>query len=176
YEGELESIFNGDLSSKVWFEGQQNAGKYVQIDMGGIIDVEDVAVVINDGENDYFREGDLQLSLDGKSWETIHTFNNPDDRGLNFPEHEAPYRYKRIQVDNLQARYFRLIATGNSPKWLALNQIIVNEEKGLPRPEDLTIDANPEGENGYEASQAKDQKLASFYTPEGDETDGYLTY
>src|SRR5699024_7367699 len=29
---------------------------------------------------------------------------------------------------------------------------------------------------GYVASQAKDQRLASFYTPDGDETDGYLTY
>src|SRR5699024_11355137 len=56
YEGDLDSIFDGDLSSKVWFGGMQDAGKYVQIDMGGVVDVEDVAVVINDGENDYFRE------------------------------------------------------------------------------------------------------------------------
>ena len=176
YEGELESIFNGNLSSKVWFEGMQDAGKYVQIDMGGMIDVEDVAVVINDGENDYFREGELQLSADGESWETIHTFSNPEDRSLNFPDHEVPYRYKRVQADGQEARYIRLISTENHPYWFALNQIIVNEGKALPGQEDLTVDADPEGESGYEASQVKDQRLASFYTPGGDETAGYLSY
>src|SRR5699024_10012398 len=176
YEGDLDSIFDGDLSSKVWFGGMQDTGKYVQIDMGGVVDVEDVAVVINDGENDYFREGELQLSLDGETWETIHTFSHPEDKSLNFPDHEVPYRYKRVQVDDQKARYVRLVSTENHPYWFALNQIIVNEGQVLPGSEDLTIDANPEGENGYEASQAKDQKLASFYTPEGDETDGYLTY
>ena len=176
YEGEPENLFDGNLSSKVWFEGKQDKGKYVEVDMGGIVNVEDVGVVINDGENDFFKEGELQLSMDGETWETIHTFSNPEDRELNFPEHEVPYRYKRVEVDNQNARYVRLLSTGNHSKWLALNQIIVNEGQKLPGKEDLTIEANPAGKDGHEASQSKDQRLSTFYTPQEEHKSGYLNY
>lgn len=176
YEGELDTIFDGDLSSRLLLDGKQDEGKYVQVDMGGAIDVEDVTVTINDGETDYFREGDLQLSLDGESWETIHTFSHPDDVGQNFPDHEAPYRHKHVEVDGEQARYVRLLATGNYEKWLALNQISINDGQDLPKTEDLTIVAEPDGLEGYEAVQSKDKKLATFYTPSEDATSGNLIY
>lgn len=176
YEGELDNIFAGDLSSTVWFEGMQDKGNYVQVDMGGVIDVDDVAVAIDDGEDDYFREGDLQLSVDGESWETIHTFSNPDDKNKNFPDHEVPYRYKRVELDGQKARYTRLLSTEDHPVWFALNQIIVNEGEALPGTDDLTIEATPEGKEGYEASQSKDQRLGSFYTPKEDKSSGSLTY
>lgn len=176
YEGDLDNVFDGDLSSTVWVEGTQDKGNYIQVDMGGVIDVNDVAVAIDDGEDDYFREGDLQLSVDGETWETIHTFSNPDDKSENFPDHEVPYRYKRVELDGEKARYVRLLSTEDHPVWLALNQIIINEGEALPGKDDLTIEATPEGKEGYEASQSKDQRLGSFYTPINDESSGYLTY
>ena len=176
YEGEADNVYDGILDSKVWFNGMQDAGKYVQIDMGGLVDVENVAVAINDGEGDYFRKGDLQLSLDGETWKTIHSFNNPEDRSLNFPDHEVPYRYKRVQVDGEQARYVRLISTEDHNVWFALNEIIVNEGDEKPGAENYTIQADPQGEIGYEAKQAIDQKLSTFYTPKGDKKPGKLSY
>src|SRR5699024_7819656 len=110
-------VFDGDLSSTVWLEGTQDKGNYIQVDMGGVIDVNDVAVAIDDGEDDYFREGDLQLSVDGETWETIHTFSNPDDKNENFPDHEVPYRYKRVELDGEKARYVRLLSTEDHPVW-----------------------------------------------------------
>lgn len=176
YQGELGNVYDGDLNSKVWFGGMQDEGKYVQIDMGGIVDVDNVAVAINDGEGDYFREGDLQISVDGKTWKTIHTFDNPGDRSLNFPDHEVPYRYKRVQVDGEQARYVRLVSTADNNVWMALNEIIVNEGSLKPGTKDFTIQADPQGMNGYEAWRATDQKLSTYYTPEGDKEAGHLTY
>lgn len=174
YQGKPEELFDGKLENKVWFSGMQHAGKYVQVDMGGVVDVHNVAVVINDGEGDYFREGDLQLSLDGKTWETIHTFSNPEDRSLNFPEHEVPYRYKRVQVEGRQARYVRLISTKDYSYWLALNEIIVNE--GMERPGTVVpaLEADPPGSIGNEAFKATDHKLSTFYTPKGNSSSGYL--
>lgn len=176
YEGELAHVFDNNPETKLWLNGAQEAGKYIQIDMGGIVDVENVALVINDGEKDYFRQGDLQLSLDGERWETIHRFNNPDNIALNYPEHEAPYRYMRTKIDKQEARYIRLISTENHAKWLALNGIIVNEGLGNPEVENLAITANPPGGTGNEAMQAIDGKLASFYTPKGESSPGYLNY
>ncbi|MFJ7932921.1 beta-N-acetylglucosaminidase domain-containing protein [Sporosarcina sp. NPDC096371] len=176
YQGKLEEVYDGKLTNKVWFGGMQDAGKYVQVDMGGLINVENVAVVIGDGEGDYFREGDLQLSKDGKVWETIHTFANPGDRALNFPDHEVPYRYKRVQVDNQQARYVRLISTKTNNVWMALNEIIVNEGLEKPGTENPALKANPIGDLGNEAIQAIDHKLSTFYMPKGDPSPGYMNY
>lgn len=176
YSGKIEEVFDGKLENKVWFNSAQSAGKYVQVDMGGIVNVRNVAVVINDGEGDYFRKGDLQLSLDGQTWETIHTFSNPGDRSLNFPEHEVPYRYKRVQVDHKQARYVRLTSTENYASWLALNEIIVNEGDGRPGMDNYSIQVNPQGAAGNEGIYAIDRKLSTYYTPNGESTDGVLTY
>lgn len=176
YEGELDSIYNGSLDSKVWFEGKQDEGNYVQVDMGGAVAVDNVAVAIDDGEGDYFREGELQLSLDGESWETVGTFDQPEDQSLNFPDHEAPYRYKRVQTDGEQARYVRLLSTADHNAWLALNEIIVNEGEKKPKNEDLAVQAKPQGKSGYEARLTNDQKLSTFYMPEEEQAKGNLTY
>ena len=176
HQGKLENMYDGNPETKVWFNGPQLAGKYVQVDMGGMVDVENVAVVINDGEKDYFRKGDLQISMDGEDWETIHSFANPDNVALNFPEHEAPYRYMRANVDKKQARYIRLISTEDSPKWLALNGIIVNEGLEQIGIENPALKVDPAGEVGNEGIQAIDRKLSTFYTPKGDPSPGYLNY
>ncbi|GGJ98262.1 hypothetical protein GCM10007063_20720 [Lentibacillus kapialis] len=176
YEGKAENLFDGNLNTKTWFGGMQDKGKYVQVDMGGMVNINDVAVAIDDGEGDYFRQGDLQISKDGDNWTTIHTFDDPGDRSLNFPDHEVPYRYKRVQVGGEQARYIRLVSTDNHNVWLALNEIIVNEGMAKPGPENLAVEADPKGANENEAALAIDGKLSTFYTPEGDSQAGQLNY
>ncbi|MEC2159640.1 beta-N-acetylglucosaminidase domain-containing protein [Virgibacillus halodenitrificans] len=176
YQGKQENLYDGDLTTKTWFGGMQDKGKYVQVDMGGLVDVNDIALVINDGEGDYFRKGDLQISEDGETWETIHSFENPGDRSLNFPDHEVPYRYKRVEVGGQQARYIRLISTESHQMWLGLNEIIVNEGMEKPGPENLAVQAEPKGTAGNEEAHVIDGKLATFYTPKGDAQAGQLIY
>lgn len=165
YQGELDDLLDGRLNKNVRFIGTQDEGKYIQLDLGGLLDVNNVAVVIHDGENHYFRQGDLQVSPDGENWETLHTFSHPEDKNLNFPEHEVPYRYQRVQTDGVKARYVRLISTADHHVWFALNKIIVNEGSVLPGNEDLAIQADPAGATGYEVRNAKDGKLSTAYRP-----------
>ncbi|GAA0591596.1 hypothetical protein GCM10009001_04640 [Virgibacillus siamensis] len=177
YAGEIGNVYDGDLNSKVWFGGMQNKGRYVQVDMGGTVDVHNVAVVIDEEEGDYFRKGELQVSTDGETWKTIHTFDHPESRSGNFPDHESPFRYKRVKLnDAVQARYIRLISTEDANKWLALNEIIVNEGSLKPGTDDLTIEADPQGVDGHEAWRVKDQKLSTYYMPAGNQGTGSLNY
>ncbi|WP_068776036.1 beta-N-acetylglucosaminidase domain-containing protein [Paenibacillus sp. FJAT-26967] len=176
YSGTLAAVYDGKIDGKVWFNGRQTPGRKVQVDLGGIVNVQNAGVVINDGEIDYFREGVLQLSVDGVNWETIHTFNNPSDRSLNFPEHVAPYRYKRVQVNNKPARYIRLYTTIDRPGWLALNEILVNEGIAKPGTESPFVSAQPLGDSDHEAIYAADHKLSSYYTPKGNLLTGIMNY
>ncbi|MGN7357423.1 beta-N-acetylglucosaminidase domain-containing protein [Paenibacillus sp. SAF-054] len=176
YAGSLEALFDGKLDAKVWLKGRQTPGRYVQVDMGGVVSVQNAAVVMNDGEGDYFRQGELQLSVDGTNWESIHTFSQPGSREGNFPILEAPYRIMRVQVDNKPARYVRLYTTVDNAGWLALNEIMINE--GIPRPGTVNpvISAQPAGEPGNEAGAAADRKLSTYYKPQGNGQPGSLHY
>ncbi|MHA0856131.1 beta-N-acetylglucosaminidase domain-containing protein [Paenibacillus sp. CMAA1364] len=176
YEGNLASVYDGKIDAKVWFRGRQTPGRFVQVDMGGVVDVQNAAVVINDGETDYFRQGSLQLSVDGVNWETIHTFENPADISLNFPEHVAPYRYKRVQVDHKPARFIRLYTTVDRAGWLSLNEILVNEGIEKLGMESPVIQSQPLGALGNEAIYAADQQLSTYYTPIGNSLSGSLNY
>ncbi|WP_136606235.1 beta-N-acetylglucosaminidase domain-containing protein [Paenibacillus dokdonensis] len=177
YSGAAGNVYDGKLDTKTWFGEVQTKGKYVQVDLGGTESVKNVAVVISDGEGDFFRKGDLQLSRDGQTWETIHSFNNPGDRTLNFPDHEVPYRYKRVVLDNSkQARYIRLISTETNNAWLALNEIIVNEGMEKPGSGSASIESQPAGKGGSEAGMAIDRKLSTFFMPAGDAKPGILNY
>src|SRR5699024_9086129 len=177
YSGNIDNLLNGDYGGKVHFASGQENGKYVELDLGGAIDLDTLRFVINDGEGDYFREGDVQVSIDRENWDTIHTFDAPDTREENFPEHVAPYRYKTIEGINQQARYILLISSApeGTPKWLALNTIIVNDGQALAGPEDLTIHAKDTGAKGKELYRIKDRKLGTFYSPESNQA-GELTY
>ncbi|GAB6990355.1 beta-N-acetylglucosaminidase domain-containing protein [Paenibacillus pini] len=177
YSGAAGNVYDGKLDTKTWFGEVQTKGKYVQIDLGGLVSVKNVSVVIGDGEGDYLRKGDLQLSRDGQTWETIHSFSNPSDRTLNFPDHEVPYRYKRVVLDNSkQARYVRLISTETNNAWLALNEIIVNEGMEKPGIKNAAIESQPSGKSGSEASMAIDHKLSTFFMPSGEAKPGVLNY
>ncbi len=176
YEGNLAGVYDGKIDAKVWFRGRQTPGRFVQVDMGGVVDVQNAAVVINDGEADYFRQGNLQLSVDGVTWETIHTFGNPGDISLNFPEHVAPYRYKRVQVDHKPARFIRLYTTVDRAGWLSLNEILVNEGIEKPGTESPVIQSQPLGASGNEAVYAADQQLSTYYTPKDNSQSGSLVY
>ncbi|MEC0243381.1 hypothetical protein P4H66_26555 [Paenibacillus dokdonensis] len=47
-------LIDGNLDTKPWFGEVQTKGKYVQVDLGGMVSVKSVAVVISDGEGDFF--------------------------------------------------------------------------------------------------------------------------
>lgn len=175
YSGSVENINDGRLDSKVWFGQTQDEGKYVQLDLGGIVDIENIALVIGDGEGDYFREGNLQVSIDGENWENVFSFEN-GSREQNFPTHEVPYRYRRVNDINKQGRYVRLISTRSRNAWLALNEIIVNEGIESEATKNPAFDATPQGDIGQEVYRIADNKLASFYTPDGEAVEGELLY
>lgn len=175
YNGDIKNIFDGKLESKVWFSDAQNENKYVQLDLGGIIDVENISLVIGDSEKDYFREGNLQISLNGEMWQTIGSFNG-GSREDNFPTHKAPYRYRKLDNINQQARYVRLISTKNSNAWFALNEIIINEGIESQTSGNPAFEVNPDGNVRNTVELVIDNKLSTFYTPKGDSNKGSLLY
>ena len=175
YSGSIENIFDKKLESKVWFGSPQGKDKYVQVDLGGVIDIDKIDLIIGDSEKDYFRNGNLEISLDGEEWEAIDEITG-GSREANFPILKAPYRYRTIDNINKKARYIRLISKNNSNAWLALNEILINEGINIDTNTNLEIIAKPEGELSNTSSTVIDKKLSTFYTPAGEALEGELLY
>ena len=175
YSGNIESIFDKKLESKVWFGSAQGKDKYVQVDLGGVVDIDKIDLVIGDSEKDYFRNGNLEVSLDGETWEVIDEITG-ESREANFPTLKAPYRYRTMEGINKRARYIRLISKNNSNAWLALNEILINEGINIDTNTNLSLIAKPEGELSNNSETVIDKKLSTFYTPAGEELEGELLY
>ena len=175
HNGKIDDLFDKNLQTKVWFGGPQKNGSYVQIDLGGVVDVDKIDLVIGDSEKDYFRNGNLEVSLDGIKWETVESING-GTRETNFPTLKAPYRYRTVSGINKKARYVRLISNTENKAWFAINEILINDGVENSNTTNPALVANPEGAIGNSSDMVFDKKLATFYTPEGDSLDGELTY
>ncbi|MGL5380029.1 beta-N-acetylglucosaminidase domain-containing protein, partial [Clostridium sp.] len=175
YSGDIKNIFDKRLESKVWFGAAQSANNYVKLDLGGVIDIETLDLIISDSEKDYFREGNIQISLDGENWETVGGFKG-GSREENFPTLKPPYRYKTVENINKKGRYIRLISTKNSNAWLALNEILVNGGKEELVNQNPAFEVKPQGESNASIDFTIDNKLSTFYTPGGNEKEGELLY
>ena len=175
YSGSIESVFDKKLESKVWFNSAQGKDKYVQVDLGGVVDIDKIDLVIGDSEKDYFRNGNLEISLDGEKWEVIDEITG-ESREANFPTLKAPYRYRTTEGINKRARYIRLISKNNSNAWLALNEILINDGINIDTNTSLSLIAKPEGELSNTSESVIDKKLSTFYTPAGEALGGELLY
>lgn len=175
YSGSIENVFDKKLESKVWFGSAQGKDKYVQVDLGGVVDIDKIDLVIGDSEKDYFRNGNLEVSLDGETWEVIDEITG-GSKETNFPTLKAPYRYRTMEGVNKRARYIRLISKNNSNAWLALNEILINEGVNIDTNTNLSLIAKPEGELSNNSETVIDKKLSTFYTPAGEELEGELLY
>ena len=175
YSGSIENVFDKKLESKVWFNSAQGKDKYVQVDLGGVVDIDKIDLVIGDSEKDYFRNGNLEISLDGETWEVIDEITG-ESREANFPTLKAPYRYRNIEGVNRKARYIRLISKNNSNAWLALNEILINDGINIDTNTNLSLIAKPEGELSNNSESVIDKKLSTFYTPAGETLEGELLY
>lgn len=173
YEGKFDNVFDGDIDTFVWTNGNQDSGKQITVDLGGFRNINDISVWVNDGSSDFFKEGVLEISADGTNFETVHEFNNPGDITKNFPNHQVPHRY--LKVDNIggkEARYVRLRSTKSHGNWLKLYEIKVNEGEAKPENKDPNIESTHEGTEKNGIKNVIDGSIASFYTPNSDNFKG----
>lgn len=140
----VKNMIDGDLSTCARWDIQQSAGDYYGLDLGKVIDVQDVSIVQaqSDGHHDRFHESTLEYSLDGQSWTEI----------------ESNINEEKIVRDhlNIKARYIRLRVTGfsdpNNPDkrdfWTRVREFAVNTSEDAS----VSLYTNKTGLSGPTAS------------------------
>lgn len=128
-EGKWENLFDGNYSSYIWTNEAQKENDYIMIDLGATTALHDVKIVTEDG-NPRFYNARIEMSVDKQNWSTIATVEN--DNSI----FEVPYRYVEGNGNGEDARYIRILITGNSGYYLKLCEIEIN--KNIPQNDDAT--------------------------------------
>ena len=119
-EGSWDNVFDGDYSTYAWTNEAQSIGDYITFDLGGNVAVENLSVVMGDG-NPRMYNGVVEVSKDGKEWEVVASVTNDNSR------FEVPYRYIEAEFESKVTRYVRLRFTGDSGYYFKLHELVINE-------------------------------------------------
>jgi len=117
--GKYSLAYDGDRSTYVETNGNQQAGNYITFDLGKNIEVHDVTLVTTDGAQT-FSQAKVQVSTDNATWTDIGTIN-----GMTF---EVPYKYFRCNGNGTQARYLRIYVTADYGNTLKLHEVEINQQ------------------------------------------------
>lgn len=119
-EGKWENLFDGNYSSYIWTNEAQKENDYIMIDLGVTTALYDVKIVTEDG-NPRLYNAKIEMSVDKQNWTTIATVEN--DNSI----FEVPYRYVEGNGNGEDARYIRILITGNSGYYLKLCEVEINK-------------------------------------------------
>lgn len=121
-EGTYDNVFDGDLSTYILTSQNQQNQTHLTFDLGKTIEVHDVTAITTDGAERFYN-AKLQVSQDNTTWTDVAVAAN-DNSTL-----EVPYRYVRGNGNSVNARYFRILFTGNADSALKLYEIQINQNQ-----------------------------------------------
>lgn len=120
-EGKWENLFDNSYSSYIWTNEAQKENDYITIDLGVTTALYDVKIVTEDG-NPRFYNARIEMSTDKQNWTTLATVEN--DNSI----FEVPYRYVEGNGNGEDARYIRILITGDSGYYLKLCEVEINKK------------------------------------------------
>ena len=118
-EGSYGNLFDQDMSTYVLTSGSQVNNTAMVFDLGKTVEVHDVTAVTTDGEERFYN-AKIQISEDNNTWVDVASVENDNS------VFEVPYRYVRGNAKGVNARYLRILFTGNNSNPLKLYELQIN--------------------------------------------------
>lgn len=112
YQGEMQSVTDGDDSTFVWFDGYPAVGAYVRVDLGELVQIRDVRVLTGKLDGGDAMTGRIEYSLDGRNYTRLGALTGAET-------------IIDIRNSPVSARFIRLYDDG-TPHWVAVREVSVN--------------------------------------------------
>lgn len=125
--GDCSQLFDGSLSTGILTRNTQANGQEMIFDLGRTVEIHDVTTVTTDGA-ERFYDAKVQISADRRSWTDVVTIAKDNS------VFDVPYRYAKGDAQGQNARYMRVLITGNHNQKLKLNEIQINEQYQTQNP------------------------------------------
>lgn len=146
YQGNaIQRMLDGDDSTFFWSSRAIRAGDQVTVDLRKKREIGRISLAMGKpgSVNDYMRQGVLEYSSDGSSWERLATFS-----GMPVVKATAP--------EGTEARYVRARATAGQTNWLVVREFSVETK-------DAAVTGGPPAAVGSTLRAAADGDVTSVY-------------
>jgi hyaluronoglucosaminidase len=177
--GTVNNVFDGNLSTMGMITGPQNENQSVVFDLGQEIDFTSIRYYINETQLNYPRSAIFEVSNspDGDAWTTVLEINEngefenvwdgsvaKDAAWLTHDSANPGYMYAEATELDVTGRYLRVRpAKTYSHRWLAFNEIVINDGVYITTESNKDIIAETVEEDYKIPSNAFDKDFETTY-------------
>ena len=181
----LDQLFDGVYNNFVEFSDYAHKDGHVTLKLGSERTIKKIRAYIQDGTQNYLRDGKIQVSQDGKTWTDVVTVgdgvaNSPHDDSLTDGwTHDSKMSGNRYIEGELttpvKANYLRVLYTADyDARFVGFTELVINDGEFVKPINDPTVEGSSGESQGNLYNNLVDGKVLTSYKSEKDK--GELVY
>ena len=181
----LDQLFDGVYNNFVEFSDYARKDGHITLKLGSERDIKKIRAYIQDGTQNYLRDGKIQVSQDGKTWTDLVTVGDGvtnetrDDSLTDGWTHDSKMPGNRYiegeHASPVKANYLRVLFTANyDARFVGFTELVINDGEFVKPINDPTVQGNSGESQGNLYTNLVDGKVLTSYKAEKEQ--GELVY
>ena len=181
----LDQLFDGVYNNFVEFSDYAHKDGHVTLKLGSERTIKKIRAYIQDGTQNYLRDGKIQVSQDGKTWTDVVTVGDGvansqhDDSLTDGWTHDSKMPGNRYIEGELttpvKANYLRVLYTADyDARFVGFTELVINDGEFVKPINDPTVEGNGGESQGNLYNNLVDGKVLTSYKSEKEK--GELVY
>ena len=181
----LDQLFDGVYNNFVEFSDYARKDGHITLKLGSERAIKKIRAYIQDGTQNYLRDGKIQVSQDGKTWTDLVTVGDGvanetrDDSLTDGWTHDSKMpgnRYIEGELSSpVKANYLRVLYTADyDARFVGFTELVINDGEFVKPINDPTVQGNSGESQGNLYTNLVDGKVLTSYKAEKDQ--GELVY
>ena len=181
----LDQLFDGVYNNFVEFSDYARKDGHITLKLGSERDIKKIRAYIQDGTQNYLRDGKIQVSQDGKTWTDLVTVGDGvanetrDDSLTDGWTHDSKMPGNRYIEGELaspvKANYLRVLYTADyNARFVGFTELVINDGEFVKPINDPTVEGNSGESQGNLYTNLVDGKVLTSYKAE--KKQGELVY
>ena len=181
----LDQLFDGVYNNFVEFSDYARKDGHITLKLGSERDIKKIRAYIQDGTQNYLRDGKIQVSQDGKTWTDVVTVGDGlanetrDDSLTDGWTHDSNMPGNRYIEGELaspvKANYLRVLFTADyDARFVGFTELVINDGEFVKPINDPTVEGNSGESQGNLYTNLVDGKVLTSYKAEKEQ--GELVY
>ena len=181
----LDQLFDGVYNNFVEFSDYARKDGHITLKLGSERAIKKIRAYIQDGTQNYLRDGKIQVSQDGKTWTDLVTVGDGvtnetrDDSLTDGWTHDSKMPGNRYIEGELaspvKANYLRVLFTANyDARFVGFTELVINDGEFVKPINDPTVQGNSGESKGNLYTNLVDGKVLTSYKAEKEQ--GELVY
>ena len=175
----LDQLFDGVYNNFVEFSDYAHKDGHVTLKLGSERTIKKIRAYIQDGTQNYLRDGKIQVSQDGKTWTDVVTVGDGvansthDDSLTDGWTHDSKMPGNRYIEGELttpvKANYIRVLYTADyDARFVGFTELVINDGEFVKPINDPTVEGNGGESRGNFYTNLVDGKVLTSYKAEKD--------